>query len=73
MSDKLCMGCMNALPDDAETCPVCGYPAGGENPSQYLPVNTLLSDRYLVGRVLDVGCGGGSFIAMMLKRQKGKQ
>ena len=55
MSDKLCMGCMNALPDDAETCPVCGYPAGGENPSQYLPVNTLLSDRYLVGRVLDVG------------------
>lgn len=55
MSEQLCMGCMNTLPDSAEVCPVCGYPASGENPPLYLPVGTLLSDRYMVGRLLDIG------------------
>lgn len=55
MSEKLCMGCMNPLPDSADACPVCGYPAGGENPPLYLPVRTVLSGRYLVGRLVDIG------------------
>lgn len=55
MSEKLCMGCMNSLPEGVSACPVCGYPAGGENPPLYLSVGTLLSGRYMVGRLLDIG------------------
>lgn len=48
-----CMGCMNPLPEGRGECGICGYPAGGENPPLYLPVRTLLSERYLVGRLLE--------------------
>lgn len=53
--DELCMGCMNPLPAGREECGICGYPAGGINPEKYLQVRTTLSDRYLVGRVLEAG------------------
>lgn len=53
--EKRCMGCMSPLPDDRQECGVCGYPAGGINPDGYLQVRTLLSGRYLVGRVLEAG------------------
>lgn len=49
------MGCMNPLPAGREECGICGYPAGGINPDKYLQVRTILSDRYLVGRVLEAG------------------
>lgn len=51
----LCMGCMNPLPEGRKECGICGYPADGENPPLYLPVGTVLSERYLVGRVLSAG------------------
>lgn len=55
MSEKLCMGCMNSLNEGVDACPICGYPVNGENPPLYLPVGTLLSGRYMVGRLLDIG------------------
>lgn len=39
-------------------------PANGENPSLYLPVGTVLSERYLVGRVLEVAATARSTSAM---------
>ncbi len=53
--DERCMGCMSPLPAGREECGVCGYPVGGINPEEYLQVRTLLSGRYLVGRVLEAG------------------
>lgn len=53
--EERCMGCMSPLPGDRTACGVCGYPAGGINPDGYLQVRTLLSGRYLVGRVLEAG------------------
>ncbi len=55
-ADRLCMGCMNPLPEGRTECGICGYPVNGENPPEYLPVGTNLSERYMVGRVLSV-CG----------------
>ncbi len=60
--DKRCMGCMNPLPDGRQECGVCGYPAGGINPDGYLQVRTLLSGRYLVGRVLEAGGDSALYI-----------
>ena len=60
--EKRCMGCMSPLPDDRQECGVCGYPAGGINPDGYLQVRTLLSGRYLVGRVLEAGGDSALYI-----------
>ena len=62
ISDKLCMGCMNPLPEGRTECGICGYPVNGANPPLYLPVSTLLSDRYLVGRVLEAGGDGAVYL-----------
>lgn len=28
--ERLCMGCMNPLPEGRAECGICGYPANGE-------------------------------------------
>ncbi|HPU58163.1 MAG TPA: PASTA domain-containing protein [Candidatus Avimonas sp.] len=50
---RLCMGCMNPLPEGRNECGICGYPANGNNEELYLKVGTVLSDRYLVGKMLE--------------------
>jgi serine/threonine protein kinase len=50
---NLCMGCMNPLPEGREECGICGYSAKGDNESLYLSVGTILSERYLVGKLLE--------------------
>ena len=50
---KLCMGCMNPLPDDTAACTVCGFdPAKDQNPAHCLPVTTSLQGHYIVGRMV---------------------
>ena len=49
------MGCMNPLPDGRTECGICGYRTNGQNPPPALPVRTLFSDRYLVGKLLEIG------------------
>lgn len=65
---SLCLGCMRPRGDEA-ACPHCGYPAGGANPAQFLPVRSLLAERYLIGRVLTTG--GGTALYMAFDRQQG--
>ncbi len=59
---RYCMGCMNPLPSGVDKCELCGYPVRGNNPPQYLPVGTKLSERYLVGRVLSVSGDAALYI-----------
>jgi len=48
---KLCMGCMNPLPQGSEVCSVCGYnPATDRNPEICLPAAAVLQGHYIVGR-----------------------
>lgn len=55
MSENLCKECLQPLSDDAALCPTCGLLVGRENPPMYLPVGTLLSERYGVGAVVEAG------------------
>lgn len=63
-SNRICMGCMNALQDGEAKCSRCGYPAAGINPGEYLPVRTVLNERYLVGRVLEIGGDSAVYIGL---------
>ena len=52
------MKCMNPLPDGAVAgtpCPVCGDTIGAANPPSFLQPGVMLSERYMVGRLLRSG------------------
>ncbi|MBE6806722.1 MAG: PASTA domain-containing protein [Ruminococcaceae bacterium] len=50
---KLCMGCMNPLPEGTTVCAVCGFDLAKEqNPEHCLPITTALQGHYIVGRCL---------------------
>ncbi|MBO5929578.1 MAG: PASTA domain-containing protein [Clostridia bacterium] len=59
-----CMGCMQPLESKTAACPHCGYPAGGVNPAEYLQVHTVLNDRYMLGRVLEIGGDSAVYIGL---------
>ena len=48
---KLCMGCMSPLMEDGK-CSVCGYDPATPPDLEYLPPETVLGGRYLVGRMV---------------------
>ncbi len=52
----MCPGCMHELTEEevkTGKCPHCGFEPEGEERGQALPVMTILSGKYLVGKVLD--------------------
>lgn len=50
---KLCMGCMNPLPEDTDVCTVCGFDrTKDQNPPHCLPVTAALQGHYIVGRLM---------------------
>ncbi len=52
MSGNRCMGCMGEK-DGSEACPLCGWQDSSAYVSYYcLPPGTLLSDRFIIGKML---------------------
>ncbi len=52
---KLCMGCMNPLPEGSDRCSICGFSAEDSNPGHCLAIATVLQDHYIVGRCMGEG------------------
>ncbi len=50
---KYCPGCMGALEEGVSVCPECFYNTETENNSPALKTGTILSGRYLIGKVLN--------------------
>ena len=48
----LCMGCMGEYAEDGD-CPNCGFSKNHIQSSPYLPLKTLLSERYIVGKKIN--------------------
>ncbi len=63
-SNRICMGCMGVLQEGETKCGRCGYPSAGINPAEYLPVRTMLNERYMVGRVLEIGGDSAVYIGL---------
>ena len=51
---KYCPGCMVALEEGVNVCPECFYNIETENNSPALEAGTILSGRYLIGKVLSL-------------------
>ena len=61
--DDFCMGCMGNK-KEAVVCPECGWRDGMQSETQhYLPLRTILNDRYLIGKVLGQGGFGIVYVA----------
>lgn len=52
---KICLGCLNPLPDADEVCRICGFSADTKNPATALPVAAKLQEHYVVGRLVHEG------------------
>ncbi len=64
---KLCPGCMRERANSKEVCPYCGFTAKKHpNSTRCLPINTVLSGKYLIGRVLGQGGFGITYIGFDL-------
>ena len=52
---KICLGCLNPLPDADEVCRICGFSADTQNPAFALKVESELQGHYAVGRLVHEG------------------
>lgn len=61
-SNKLCLGCMEPSAGQ-NVCTRCGYKVNSPYLPSYLAPGTVLSDRYLVGKVMSYNGEGATYIA----------
>ena len=65
----LCMNCMQPLGEgqaekSEHLCPHCGWDNATKQPAYALPYNTLLQDRYRIGRTLSLNGEGITYVAL---------
>lgn len=61
-SDNLCMGCMKEI-GNVQQCPFCGFHNDTAAPAPYLPLRTVIGERYTVGKVISASGDGVTYIA----------
>ena len=60
---NICYGCMRKLEEGQQTCPFCRYDLSQrQNPENALPEGTVLSRKYMVGKVLGRGGFGITYL-----------
>lgn len=68
-TDNLCMSCMHEIGDEKK-CPYCGYYIDSAQISPYLPVRTVIANRYLVGKTLEYNGEGATYIGWDITEKK---
>ena len=67
---NICYGCMKELEEGQKVCPSCGYDSNApQNGEDVLPEGTVLSRKYLVGKVLGRGGFGVTYLGYDLDLQ----
>lgn len=60
-TQHLCMSCMREI-GDVKQCPYCGFYVDSPQMLPYLPLKTVISERYIVGKVLDSSGDGTTYM-----------
>ena len=66
--DNLCMSCMNELYGEKQ-CPRCGYYVDSPQISPYLPLKTLIGNKYIIGKMLSSNSEGVTYMAYDVDRK----
>ncbi len=66
--DNLCMSCMNELYGEKQ-CSRCGYYVDSPQISPYLPLKTLIGNKYIVGKMLSSNSEGATYMAYDVDRK----
>lgn len=65
-TDHLCMSCMREIGDENQ-CPYCGFHADSPQLAPYLPLRTVVAERYLAGKLLDYNGDGATYMGWDLE------
>ena len=65
-TDHLCMSCMREIGDENQ-CPYCGFHADSPQLAPYLPLSTVVAERYLAGKLLDYNGDGATYMGWDLE------
>ena len=68
-SDNLCMSCMREIGNEKK-CPHCGFHVDTAQNSPFLPIRTVVANRYLIGRLIEFYGEGATYIGWDLKEKK---
>lgn len=61
-TDQLCMGCMREIGHEKQ-CPHCGFQSDAAQVAPYLPIRTVVGERYVIGKLLEYNGEGATYIA----------
>ncbi len=56
------MNCMKEVEDQEKECPFCGEPMNDVQELPFLPFNTVLADRYIIGKKIEENSEGFSYV-----------
>lgn len=55
---------------DYKQCPYCGYHTDSPQISPYLPIRTVIANKYLIGKLIDYNGDGATYMGWDLSRKK---
>lgn len=61
IAENLCMGCMKEIGSQRQ-CPYCGFHIDTPQITPYLPLRTVIGDRYIIGKVIKSGGDGVTYM-----------
>ncbi|MCR5484361.1 MAG: PASTA domain-containing protein [Clostridiales bacterium] len=61
-TDNLCMSCMREIGNEKQ-CPYCGFKTDSLQLYPYLPIRTVVKNRYIIGKLLEYNGEGATYIA----------
>ena len=68
---KRCYGCFESIKDELEICPFCGYIEGtAPEEAIHMEPGTILSGRYIIGKVIGYGGFGVTYIGWDAKLEQ---
>ena len=66
VAENLCMGCMKEI-GSKKQCPFCGFNADSPQITPFLPLRTVISERYVIGKMLSAGGDGVTYMGYDLQ------